>query len=121
MAQLSVALSLPLGAGALAARAALPALFTSDAGVSAEVAQVLPLLLLLMPLDALGTALEGGAAWGGEGQGASAAERVDAGGVQNDEASAHPSPHPQPPQVACWAPPTRGGLRRARPPPAWLL
>eukprot|EP00887_Chlorella_sp_A99_P002100 scaffold21.g2100.t1 len=58
--QLAVGLSLPLAVGLFLARGALPGLFTPNAVVIEEVSNVLPLLLLMMPLDALGTVLEGG-------------------------------------------------------------
>lgn len=60
VAALAVACSLPLAAGLFAVRASLPGVFTGDEAVGAEVLRVLPLLLAAMPLDALGTALEGG-------------------------------------------------------------
>ncbi|EFN54965.1 hypothetical protein CHLNCDRAFT_134737 [Chlorella variabilis] len=60
IAQLAVAVSLPLAAALFAGRGLLPDLFTEDVLVQREVAEVLPFLLLLMPLDALGTVLEGG-------------------------------------------------------------
>ncbi|PSC72302.1 MATE family efflux transporter [Micractinium conductrix] len=60
IAQLAVAASLPLAVALFAARGSLPGLFTDDSLVAAEVAEVLPLLLVIMPLDALGTVLEGG-------------------------------------------------------------
>ena len=61
VAQLAVALALPLAVGLLVLRDTLPGVFTSDSIVIGEVAEVLPLLLVLLPLDALGTVLEGGA------------------------------------------------------------
>ncbi|KAI3438217.1 hypothetical protein D9Q98_000654 [Chlorella vulgaris] len=60
VAQLAVAVSLPLAVGLYFFRSLLPGLFTDDVLVQGEVADVLPLLLLLVPLDALGTVLEGG-------------------------------------------------------------
>lgn len=48
IAQLAVAVALPLGAALFASRALLPDLFTQDALVRQEVAQVLPLLLIIM-------------------------------------------------------------------------
>ncbi|KAL4450047.1 hypothetical protein ABPG77_010716 [Micractinium sp. CCAP 211/92] len=60
IAQLAVAVSIPVAAALFAARGLLPDLFTGDALVRGEVAEVLPLLLVLMPLDALGLVLEGG-------------------------------------------------------------
>jgi Na+-driven multidrug efflux pump len=48
IAQLAVGLSLPLAAALFLARGSLPGLFTGDAGVQGEVAEVLPLLLILM-------------------------------------------------------------------------
>ncbi|KAL4452363.1 hypothetical protein ABPG75_008025 [Micractinium tetrahymenae] len=58
--QLAVAVSIPVAVALFAARGALPDLFTGDLLVRREVAEVLPLLLVLMPLDALGLVLEGG-------------------------------------------------------------
>jgi putative MATE family efflux protein len=58
--QLAVVMSLPLGFALFATRGWLPWVFTSDSEVASEVANVLPYLLLYMPLDALGTSLEGG-------------------------------------------------------------
>ena len=60
IAQLAVAVSLPLAGALFAGRGLLPDLFTGDVLVQQEVAAVLPLLLIIMPLDALGTVLEGG-------------------------------------------------------------
>lgn len=60
IAQLAVAISIPVAAALFAARGLLPDMFTGDLAVRHEVAEVLPLLLVLMPLDALGTVLEGG-------------------------------------------------------------
>ncbi|PRW57123.1 MATE family efflux transporter [Chlorella sorokiniana] len=60
LAQLAVALSIPVAAALFLGRGLLPDLFTEDVLVRHEVADVLPLLLLIMPLDALGTVLEGG-------------------------------------------------------------
>jgi Na+-driven multidrug efflux pump len=60
IAQLAVAVSLPLAGALFAGRGLLPGLFTGDVLVQQEVASVLPLLLIIMPLDALGTVLEGG-------------------------------------------------------------
>lgn len=48
IAQLAVAVSIPLGAALFASRGLLPDLFTADAGVRREVAEVLPLLLIIM-------------------------------------------------------------------------
>lgn len=58
--QLAVMGSVPVGIGLCLGRDVLPGLFTNDIIVSAEVADVLPLVLLYMPLDAMGTVLEGG-------------------------------------------------------------
>lgn len=60
IAQIAVGISLVVGAGLYAGRGVLPGLFTGDTVAVGEVAHVLPLLLVLMPLDALGTVLEGG-------------------------------------------------------------
>lgn len=59
-AHLAVIGSLPACLALWTARETLPGLFTADSGVIDDVAVVLPFLLLCMPLDALGTALEGG-------------------------------------------------------------
>lgn len=58
--QLAVGTSLVLGLVLYAGRAVLPGLFTQDNVVLADISEVLPLILVLMPLDALGTVLEGG-------------------------------------------------------------
>jgi putative MATE family efflux protein len=58
-AQLAVALAAPAAAALYLARAALPRAFTSDAAVVAQVEAILPALLLYIPLDALGAALDG--------------------------------------------------------------
>lgn len=58
--QVAVASSIPAAVFLYWLRSALPAAFTAEAAVVDQVALVLPLLLLFMPLDALGTTLEGG-------------------------------------------------------------
>jgi len=58
--QLAVMGSVPVGIGLCLGKDVLPGIFTNDIIVSAEVAHVLPLVLLYMPLDAMGTVLEGG-------------------------------------------------------------
>lgn len=58
--QLALMGSVPVGIGLWWGKDILPGIFTNDVIVSAEVADVLPLVLLYMPLDAMGTVLEGG-------------------------------------------------------------
>lgn len=48
IAQLAVAISIPVAAALFAARGLLPDMFTGDLAVRHEVAEVLPLLLVLM-------------------------------------------------------------------------
>ena len=57
---LAVISSIPVAFVLLSSRSVLPLIFTSDATVVGDVAMVLPFLLAYMPLDALGTTLEGG-------------------------------------------------------------
>lgn len=58
--QLAVTCSLPVACVLLVSRSVLPLIFTSDATVVQDVALVLPFLLAYLPLDALGSSLEGG-------------------------------------------------------------
>lgn len=58
--QLAVACSIPVATVLFLYCDSLPGIFTGDAFVTSEVLTVLPLLLTLVPLDALGTVLEGG-------------------------------------------------------------
>jgi putative MATE family efflux protein len=58
--QWAVAISIPVGLLAFFLRTNLPLVFTSDGRVSDTVTAVLPLLIAFLPLDALGTTLEGG-------------------------------------------------------------
>lgn len=64
IAQLAVALSIPVAALLFAGRGLLPDLFTSDVLVQREVAEVLPLLLVIMVSQGWG-----GAGWGRVGRG----------------------------------------------------
>lgn len=58
--QWAVAISIPVGLLAFTLKTSLPLVFTSDERVSETVATVLPLLIAFLPVDALGTTLEGG-------------------------------------------------------------